>query len=154
MTILIVNNQGRVIIDESILDLVRKTVDTCMNAESLPYDCEVSVTLVDDEEIGVLNREYRGIDTPTDVLSFAMLEGEDVVDVNEEGEAILGDIIISAERALRQAEEYGHSFAREVAYLALHGTLHLLGYDHMDEEDKKVMRKREEEILEILGLKR
>lgn len=154
MTVLIDDNQDRIKVDDDIMSLIEKAVDTCVSVEDLPYDCEVSVTLVDDEKIRVLNREYRKVDAPTDVLSFAMLEGEDVVDANEDGEVILGDIVISLERARGQAEEYGHSIERETAYLAIHGALHLLEYDHMNEKDKGIMRKREEEVLEILGLKR
>ncbi len=154
MTVLIENRQKSIVIKDDILSLIRKVAGTSVELEQLPYDCEVSVILADDEGIRELNREYRGRDVPTDVLSFSMVEGEEVVDVNEDGEAIIGDIIISMERAREQAEEYGHSMEREVAYLTVHGVLHLLGYDHMEENDKEIMRKREEEILELLGLKR
>jgi len=104
---------------------------------------------VDDAYIQGLNQQYRGIDAPTDVLSFAMQEGEPFP---EEGELILGDVVISLETARRQASEYGHSLAREVAYLAVHGVLHLLGYDHGGEDDRRVMRNKEEEILARLNL--
>jgi len=103
---------------------------------------EVSVTLVCDDEIRELNREYRGIDKSTDVLSFEM------------GGELLGDIIISLPTAIRQAEEYNHSAEREIAFLTVHGLLHLLGYDHMNKKDEKVMLEKQEEILNKLGITR
>lgn len=118
-------------------------------------EAEVSLTLVDDQRIHELNREYRGVDRPTDVLSFALqdeAEGEpEILDFEDE---ILGDIIISVERARLQAEEYGHSFERELVYLAVHGTLHLLGYNHEVEEDKMEMRRQEETVMNQIGLLR
>ena len=115
---------------------------------------EVDITIVDDEEIHTLNREYRNVDRPTDVLSFALDEGEEdepeLIDGPEEH--LLGDIIISAETAQRQGEEFGHGLEREIVYLAVHGLLHLLGYDHMTEEDKKIMRAKEEEALREIRL--
>ena len=115
---------------------------------------EVSVTLTNNEYIHTLNKQYRGIDRPTDVLSFALNESEepdveDGPDVN-----VLGDLVISVERAKEQAADYGHSVKREIAFLTVHGMLHLLGYDHMTDADKPVMRKKEEEILEKIGLTR
>ena len=114
---------------------------------------EVDITLVDDAAIHELNRTYRGIDRPTDVLSFALDEGEEEPEVDDdEIEHLLGDVIISAPTAVRQGEEYGHGLEREMTYLAVHGMLHLLGYDHMEEKDKLIMRKREEEVLRRLDL--
>lgn len=119
---------------------------------------EVSILLTDDAEIHELNRQYRDVDSPTDVLSFALMTDDDATDLYEdkvEGEPeLLGDIIISAPTALRQSEEYGHSFERELAYLTVHGMLHLLGFDHMSDSDKAAMRAEEEAILEELGLVR
>lgn len=122
---------------------------------------DVVISLVDDEAIQELNRTYRQKDQPTDVLSFAMQEGtEDEPDIffeTEEAAAadnMLGDIIISVPTAKRQAEEYDHSLQREMAFLAVHGFLHLLGYDHMTEEDEKEMFSRQEAILESAGLTR
>ena len=118
-------------------------------------EAEVSLTLVDDARIHELNRDYRGVDRPTDVLSFALQEeGEDEPDILDYEDEMLGDIIISVEKARAQASEYGHSFERELVYLAVHGTLHLLGYDHMEEEDKVIMRQQEEAVMEELGLQR
>lgn len=115
---------------------------------------EVSVVFADDEYIRELNHQYRGIDKATDVLSFALDEGEepDVVDGPEE--TLLGDIVISLETAIHQAEEFGHSMERELAYLTIHGMLHLSGYDHETEEEKTEMRKQEEFILSELGIRR
>jgi probable rRNA maturation factor len=118
-------------------------------------EAEVSLTLVDDIRIHELNRDYRGVDRPTDVLSFALQEEtEDEPDILDYEDELLGDIIISVERARAQAEEYGHSFERELVYLAVHGTLHLLGYDHETEEDKAEMRLQEESVMTRVGLLR
>lgn len=118
-----------------------------------PY-AEVSVVLADDEYIHQLNHQYRGKDCPTDVLSFALNEGEEHEIIDGPEVVLLGDIIISLETAARQAEEYGHSLERELAYLTVHGILHLLGYDHMIEDEKKEMRQEEEHILSFLGITR
>lgn len=115
---------------------------------------EVSVVLVDDERIHELNRDYRGVDRPTDVLSFAMREGEGEPVQTEEGRELLGDIVISVETAERQANQYGHSLRRELAFLAVHGFLHLLGYDHQSPEQERVMFGKQEEVLSALGLMR
>jgi len=115
---------------------------------------EVSLVLVNDEYIHGLNREYRNKDCPTDVLSFALNEGEEPVVIDGPEEVLLGDIIISVETAMRQAMEYGHSLERELAYLTVHGILHLLGYDHMIEEEKQEMRREEEHVLSLLGINR
>lgn len=138
--------------------LLCDVVNTVIQTEKPDLDPEVSILLVDDQEIQSLNNTYRGLDQPTDVLSFAMEEdmaGDEVPDffVSEDNN-ILGDIVISLETAARQAEEYGHSFEREAAFLTVHGMLHLLGYDHCTEEDRVEMRSREEEILTRLGLSR
>lgn len=154
MTVLIENNQAKIRLNEDMLHLIERVVDTAIGMERFPYKYEVSVSLVDNGCIAAINREYRGIDCPTDVLSFSMMEDEEVLDVNEDGEAILGDIVVSLEKALEQSLEYGHTLDREVAFLTLHGVLHLLGYDHMEENDRKRMRSREEEILEAIGLTR
>jgi probable rRNA maturation factor len=115
---------------------------------------EVSLVLADDEYIHTLNLQYRGKDCPTDVLSFALNEGEEPEVIDGPEEVLLGDIIISVETAARQAAEYGHSLERELAYLTVHGILHLLGYDHMTEEEKQEMRHEEEHVLSLLGIDR
>lgn len=120
-----------------------------------PEDAEVSLTLTDDAGIQALNREYRHIDQPTDVLSFALQEqNEEEPELVGFEDGVLGDIIISVERARAQAEEYSHSFNREVVYLAVHGTLHLLGYNHEEEAEKLTMRQKEEEVMALLNLSR
>lgn len=128
-----------------------------------PFEASVDVTLTDDEGIREVNRNIRGIDRATDVLSFPMLDfyrgqynGQREIDGEPEtGELFLGDVLISLERACAQAEEYGHSRERECAYLTVHSLLHLLGYDHVDEgPEKAAMREKEEQALALLGLKR
>ena len=115
---------------------------------------EVSITLTDNVYIHELNMKYRNIDRPTDVLSFALNEGEEPEIVDGPVVNMLGDIIISVERATEQAAEYGHSIEREIAFLTVHGMLHLLGYDHMVKNEKEIMREKEEEILNNFNLKR
>ncbi|WP_046173867.1 rRNA maturation RNase YbeY [Domibacillus indicus] len=124
--------------------------------ESVPDGSEVSVTFVTNERIREINREYRDKDTPTDVISFALEEmSEDEVAITgAEIPRVLGDIIISTDRAKEQAEEYGHSFERELGFLTVHGFLHLLGYDHMNEQDEKEMFGRQKDILDAYGLER
>ena len=126
----------------------------------LPEETEMSVTFMDNAAIQVINRDYRGKDAPTDVISFALEEeGEDEIPVIfEDGEnplpRVLGDIMISIERAAEQAEAYGHSYDRELGFLAVHGFLHINGYDHMIPEDEKEMFGLQKEILDAYGLKR
>ena len=114
---------------------------------------EVSITLTDDENIHELNKKFRGIDRPTDVLSFALRESDEPKILNAEIET-LGDIIISVERAKLQAEEFGHSFLREIIFLEVHGLLHLLGYDHIEESDRIEMETEQKFIMEKLGIGR
>lgn len=142
-------------------ELIKVVVDTILRKESVVKKIDVYITLTNNDNIQKINAEHRNIDRPTDVLSFPMFEREEITnlkiedeDNEEHEEMMLGDIIVSVEKVREQAEEYGHSFKRELAYLITHGMLHLLGYDHMIDEEKVVMRKREEEILEILDIKR
>jgi probable rRNA maturation factor len=130
-------------------ETVRRALSQGLRVMALP-EAEVSVLLTDDAGIAELNAAYRGKDGPTDVLSFAQREGEGA----DPEDPVLGDIVISIERAKEQAERYGHSVAREVGFLAVHGLLHLLGYDHETPEDEAVMMARTEAILEPLGLTR
>jgi probable rRNA maturation factor len=134
--------------------IVRAVLNKTAEAYEIDPQTEVSVVLSDDEYIHQLNRHYRGKDCPTDVLSFALNEGEEPEITGRPEEILLGDIIISIETATRQAEEYGHNLERELAYLTVHGILHLLGYDHMTEDEKKEMRQEEEYILSFLGINR
>lgn len=136
--------------------LLERAVAAVLEAEGRRTPLEVSVLITDDAELHRLNREYRGIDAPTDVLSFAADADDGPMFAQPPGmPRYLGDLAISYERVLAQAAEYGHSQARELAFLAVHGTLHLLGYDHeRGSEDAAVMRGREEAIMQILGLPR
>ena len=140
--------------------MILRAINAAPRAEGVGVDCEISVLLTDNEGIHELNREYRNVDRPTDVLSFPANEltpGEfdaEMCDIDPEtGRAFLGDMAISLEKCAAQAEEYGHSFERELMYLTVHSTLHLLGYDHVDEaEMKRQMRAREEIIMSGLGV--
>ena len=154
MIIMMENDQDKVVLDEHLAQKLQDGLNVVARLHNLSAQTEVDITIVDDEEIHTLNRDYRNVDRPTDVLSFALDEGEE-----EEPEIIdgpelhlLGDIIISAETAQRQGEEFGHGLEREIVYLAVHGLLHLLGYDHMVEEDKVIMRAKEEEALREIQL--
>jgi probable rRNA maturation factor len=155
--VIITDMQEKVVIERDIADLLSDIISFTLVQEGASQQVEVSVALVDNDYIRELNKNYRCIDAPTDVLSFAMTEGSDGEELFEmaipEGE-ILGDIVISMERAQEQARDYGHSLVREMGYLAVHGVLHLLGYDHELEEDKRVMRAKEEDILKAFDLKR
>lgn len=124
--------------------------------EGIADPCELSLTIVNNDKIHEINREYRGVDRPTDVISFALEElGEGEIEVIGEGiPRVLGDIIISIDKAREQAEEYGHSLERELGFLTVHGFLHLLGYDHETEEEEKLMFERQRVILNEFGLKR
>lgn len=136
---------------EELEALIRQVLTKGAELQKVPDTAEISVLICDGPVIHELNRTYRDVDAPTDVLSFALNEGED--DVPEE-ESELGDIVINLDRAEEQAREYGHSREREVAYLSVHGFLHILGYDHYDPEEKKAMRAAEEAILSACGLER
>ncbi|WP_342505224.1 rRNA maturation RNase YbeY [Sporosarcina sp. FSL K6-2383] len=144
-------------VDHKVEGLIRELLSHAAHEEALVGEVEVSVTFMMDEAIQEVNAEYRGKDTPTDVISFAleeMTEGEVAIVAEEGMPTVLGDILISVETATRQAEEYGHDFTREMGFLALHGFLHLLGYDHMTEDDETKMFSRQKEILASFGLER
>ncbi len=158
--VIVTNMQSKVDVSPELEILVEDIIKQTLGSENVSKNAEVSVAMLDDRHIQKLNKTYRSIDAPTDVLSFAMrdktAEEREVVDdgcvfegegIDKNGEELLGDIAISLERAVVQAMEYGHSLEREVAYLAVHGTLHLLGYDHETPEEKSVMRQKEEEML-------
>jgi probable rRNA maturation factor len=143
-------------VTEEQIDMIEKLLNYAAETENVQDEAEVSVTFVDNEKIREINRDYRGKDKPTDVISFALEEmgDEEVEIVGAEIPPVLGDIIISVPKAREQAEEYGHSFMRELGFLAVHGFLHLLGYDHETEEEEKEMFSKQEQILEQFGLKR
>lgn len=135
--------------------IIRKVLQTCFKEEKLEdKNLYVNVVLTDSKTIRQINKEHRGIDKSTDVLSFPMFEKDELKNRTTMVEDVLGDMVISIEQVQAQAKEYGHSFERELAYMAVHSFYHLLGYDHMEEEDKKVMREKEENILEKLNIRR
>ena len=149
------NRQKQVELPEGLRTNIRKCCEEALAEEQIQEDAEVSVTVVDNEEIRELNREHRDKDSITDVLSFPM--GEDgEFDVNPgTGRIMLGDIVISAPRAIEQAQEYGHSFMRELCFLATHSMFHLLGYDHeIGVEEEKKMFDKQSRVLEKLGITR
>jgi probable rRNA maturation factor len=133
---------------------VKSVLDKAASVLEIEEHVEVSVVFADDDYIQELNCQYRGKDTPTDVLSFALEEGEEPDIYEGPPETLLGDIVISLETAIRQAESFGHSLERELAYLTVHGMLHLMGYDHETDEEKAAMRQQEEAILNQLGISR
>ena len=140
-------------------ELIEMVVNECFKTENLDkLNLYISVTLTTPDEIQKINKEYRNIDKATDVLSFPMFEKEEldklVSEQNNQIPETIGDIVISVQRVEEQAEEYGHSFERELAYMVVHGFYHLMGYDHMIEEDKKIMRAKEENVLNLLKISR
>ena len=159
---IIENEQDKLEFTEELSEIMQKAVATTLQVVGgdEETDFEVSVLITEDECIHQINKETRDIDSPTDVLSFPILEfDEDGVMIEESGDydgdmLLLGDIVISLERAKAQAEEYGHTLQREVGFLTVHSTLHLLGFDHMEEPYTSVMRGREKEIMDIMDLHR
>ena len=142
-------NDGSIYASYKLKLLLRRAIAETLRYEEIDSDCEISLTFTDNEGIHALNKEYRNIDRPTDVLSFPQINYSD----GESAEGALGDIVLSLERAMEQAEEFGHSFERECAFLCVHSVLHLLGYDHeLSEKDDEDMRRRQSEIMEIMGL--
>ena len=161
------NRQEKIEVTEELVKELEHTIEFALKEEEVNIPFEISLLFVDNNEIREINNETRNIDKETDVLSFPMLDYpkdkafKDVYKNYEfdetymDGEElVLGDIVLSLEKALEQSKEYNHSFKREASYLVVHSVLHLLGYDHMEEDEKKVMRKREEEILGELDIKR
>lgn len=144
------NQQDKIKVKYAGMMLVRKAIEATLDFEDFAIDCEVSVTFTDNESIKELNAQYRNIDRETDVLSFPMLCEDDVSNVSP---VMLGDIVLSLEKTNEQAQTFGHGFERELAFLCIHSTLHLLGYDHeTSEEDDCEMRRRQTAIAEMLGL--
>lgn len=150
------NDQKKIELTPSLRAIVKKAIVAALDYQEIDFPVEVSVTFTDNEKIHALNKEYRGKDAPTDVLSFPMFEnGEIEYDDESDEPCAIGDIVISLEKAVEQAEEYGHSLEREAAFLAVHSVLHLLGFDHeVSEEDEEYMKESAEEILSGIGLRR
>ena len=140
-------------------EIIKKVVEQCFKEENMENSkLYISITLTNPEHIHEINKQYRNVDRATDVLSFPMFEKEEIdnkiAQKNFEYEDVLGDIVISIEQVEKQAKEYGHSFEREFAYMLVHGFYHLMGYDHIEDDDKVVMRKKEEIVLNKLGITR
>ncbi|MBE7720640.1 MAG: rRNA maturation RNase YbeY [Lacrimispora celerecrescens] len=147
-------------------DIIKRVVEDSLDYENCPYEAEVNVLITGNEDIRQINQEYRNIDSPTDVLSFPMVDYERPSDFErleetgddcfhpESGELLLGDIVISVDKIEEQAEKYGHSQTRELAFLVAHSMLHLCGYDHMEDEERLIMEKKQEEILSLGGYTR
>ena len=147
------------------MGIAQLVTEGVLDYENCPYESQVELLLTDNEEIQRINNEFRGIDRPTDVLSFPMIEYSKPSDFStledddsnfdpETGELILGNIVISKEKVLSQAEEYGHSVKREYAFLIAHSMLHLLGYDHMEDDERLIMEEKQRNILDKLGIER
>ena len=166
MTIYLEDEAGFFEENQKLYNKVRMVIDKCIDKENVPYEVEVSLSVVSLEEIHEINKNHREIDRPTDVLSFPQIEPDVVGSINwdsldlsgamnyDTDEVILGDIILCLERAKEQALEYGHSLEREVCFLVAHSMFHLLGYDHMTEVDEKNMMSKQEEILKELEILR
>ena len=138
--------------------IIKQVIERCFNEENLnDKNVEINIILTTPERIKQINNKFRNIDRTTDVLSFPMFEKEEIAVIKKNGSKIkevLGDIVISTEQVEIQAREYGHSFERELEYMVVHGFYHIIGYDHIKEEEKKIMREKEEAILKKIGLER
>lgn len=147
MEILINNQNESLKLDEKSEKQIEKAIEVALEHLDYGNDYEISISIVDEDEIQHLNKEYRGVDKVTDVLSFPLYEKDDIPDFG-----MLGDIVICSKRVLEQAKEFNHSNERELVYLTVHSLLHLLGYDHIEEEDLLIMRNHEKEIMKKLGI--
>ncbi len=151
MEIFINDFQTEVLIDDELESLLKQIVSDILDMEGVNRDGEVSITLVDNQEIQDLNKEYRGLDEATDVLAFPVEKGDFS---DHPGPVLLGDVIVSTDKASAQAQEYGHSLTRELSFLVAHGLLHLLGYQHEDPKQQKEMEEKSEKILDALNIGR
>ncbi|MBQ3600310.1 MAG: rRNA maturation RNase YbeY [Lachnospiraceae bacterium] len=145
--------------------LIKRVIEQVLDYEKCPYESEINIVLTNNEEIALINGEFRNIEKETDVLSFPMLSYDrpgDFSGIEEEqgllhpetGELLLGDIMVSVEKVMEQAKEYGHSVERELGFLIAHSVLHLCGYDHIEAEERDVMERKQREIMDLLGLVR
>ncbi len=145
------DRQDKMKVTDGNIEAIKKTVIACLETEGMDGIYEVSVSFVTNEEIKELNRQYRNVDSETDVLSFPLDDEDD--DFSMDGDSmLLGDIVLSTEKIIEQAKDFGHSLEREMLYLVAHSTLHLLGYDHMEDDEKSEMRQREKEIMKKLSV--
>lgn len=161
-----IENELKYDIPERFKEVVNEIIEAALDYIDCPYECELNVIFTDNEGIHEINKEFRDIDAPTDVLSFPMIEYEKPGSFDnleeasfdyfnqDSGELMLGDIILNVDRIKSQAEEFNHSIYRELAFLTAHSMLHLFGYDHMEEEERMVMEKKQEEILNMKGYTR
>lgn len=160
-----IENETSVNFDFDYNEIIKKVITYTEEFAGCPYETEVNVVLTDNENIHAVNKEYRNIDRPTDVLSFPMIEYDSPADFDgiedddslfnpESGELLLGDIMISVDKVYEQAKQYGHSNLRELAFLVVHSMLHLFGYDHIEEEDRLVMEEKQRQIMEGLEISR
>jgi probable rRNA maturation factor len=161
MAVLIENLQNNIEVTDKTEKLIRRAVETALEIEEFDTPSEISIMLVDDLKIREINKEQRNIDKATDVLSFPMVEMFEGQIISNEGDfdldenlLLLGDIIVSMDKTMEQSMEYGHSFERELAFLATHGVFHLLGYDHEEEEMENKMMEKQEKVLAMMDLKR
>src|SRR6056297_1910326 len=148
------NSQEKIVCGEDLEKLIRISIKETLEFEGLDFIDEVDVLMVDNEAIRVLNREHRNVDKETDVLSFPMYDSMEEImeEMESERPVILGDIVISLEKAKSQGKEFEHGTEREVSYLTVHSTLHLLGYDHMKKKEKMIMRVKEKKIMKRMGI--
>ena len=165
MTFNIENESGRNL-DFDWQETARQVAEECLRQENCPYETEISLLLTTDEEIRKINQEYRNIDAPTDVLSFPLVDYETPGDFSlaeereteyfnpETGELMLGDMILSVDKVLEQAEKYAHSVRREFAFLITHSMFHLMGYDHMEPGEARVMEEKQRGVLDVLNIRR
>lgn len=163
---LLFEEEGSLKLELACEELATKVIEAALDYIQCPYEAEVNLLLTMNEEIHEMNRDFRGIDRPTDVLSFPMIDYEESGNFAflensgaeyfhpETGELMLGDIVISKEKVIEQAEEYGHSIEREYAFLIAHSMLHLFGFDHMKDDERMIMEDKQKEILEQLQIKR
>lgn len=160
-----IEEEGNISLLIDYVNLSNKTVEVCLDYMKCPYETEVNILLTTNEMIHEINLEQRQIDKPTDVLSFPMVEWDEIASFDflddalecfhpDSGELMLGDIIISAEKVEEQAKEYGHSLEREFSFLIVHSMLHLFGHDHMIDEERIIMEKAQTEVMELLGIGR
>ena len=157
MVELLIDDSQDIDIGKDIIEDVEKVIESSLESESIHNDCQLSLTFTDDEEIRRLNSKYRKMDKATDVLSFPLYTKNELEEIKKNGhdiQLILGDIVVSVERAQEQAVEYNHSFKRELCFLVCHSMFHLMGYDHMNEDEGKIMREKEKKVLEKLNIYR
>ncbi len=161
-----IENETEIDIPKRFEEIVNEIIEASIDYVKCPYECEINVIFTDNDGIQIINKDFRDIDAPTDVLSFPLIEYEapaDFSNIEEEsvdyfnqdnGELLLGDIILNVDRIKSQSEEFNHSIYRELAFLTAHSMLHLFGYDHIDDAERAVMEEKQEEILNMKGYTR